>query len=145
MNWIGFPESPTPLSRRELVALGPGRVPGQVGLWAASRAQDGGPFFCFAGSLPNILTAVMAPPTHCFNSVRSVGKRWESLAFPVLVPQLSRPSGQLRALCRISSHSLNTRLLAQPSISLFVLPMEQVAPLESSGCQQKTVTSGGRW
>lgn len=85
---MGFSEGLTPLGRGGLVALGPGRPPGQVGLCGTGRPQDGGPFFCLAGSLallslPSELVEILALPTHWFNSVR-----WErggsTLAFPVL-------------------------------------------------------------
>lgn len=137
---MGFSKSPAPLSRVRLVTLRLGRAPGQV----VFQAQNGGPFSCLAGSLaaislPGILIALLAPPTHCLNSVR-----WERggrvLAFPVLVHSCPDPLRQLRAGRGMPSHfswglgGLSARLLALASISLLVLLMEQVAPLHSSSC-----------
>lgn len=148
---MGFSKSPAPLRRVRLVTLKPGRAPGQVAFWAQNR----GPFSCLAGSLaavsrPSILIALLARPTHCLNSVR-----WErggrALAFPVLVHSCPDPLRQLRAGRGMSSHflwglgGLSARLLALASISLIVSLSEQVAPLRSSGCQQKGVTSSGHW
>lgn len=139
---MGFSKSPAPLSRARLIALRPGRAPGQVAFWA----QNGGPFFCLAGSLaaispPSILIALLARPTHCLNSVR-----WErggrALAFPALVHSCPDPLPQLLAGRGMPSHvswglgGLSARLLAPASIFPIVLLMEQVAPLPSS-CQQK--------
>lgn len=56
-------------------------------------------------SLPSILIAVVALPTHNFNSVQ-----WErggrTVAFPVLVHSCPDPLRQLRAGRGMSSHSL---------------------------------------